>query len=199
MNRKERRNLQRQGVQVPKDPTLSIKLSTLGKSIMTPEMQMAMMHEINQQCLEKDDLLALDVDCMVLWTLHRHLGFGVKRLHDFYLAMAAEHRRMRDFYEMDDLYPERLKLKELGADVEQWQRRCWPMSPKPWENAEGYADPTAYNAIKKVSAEGHEALDAKVNTLIKVLKFIIAESGFELVARIELRDRKTGRFLDDQM
>lgn len=53
------------------------------------------------------------------------------------------------------------------------------MSPKPWENAEGYADPTAYNAIKKVSAEGHEALDAKVNTLIKVLKFIIAESGFE--------------------
>lgn len=71
---------------------------------MTPEMQMAMMHEINQQCLEKDDLLALDVDCMVLWTLHRHLGFGVKRLHDFYLAMAAEHRRMRDFYEMDDLY-----------------------------------------------------------------------------------------------
>lgn len=61
------------------------------------------------------------------------------------------------------------------------------MSPKPWENAEGYADP-------KVSAEGHEALDAKVNTLIKVLKFIIAESGFELTARIELRDRKTGRF-----
>ena len=36
------------------------------------------------------------------------------------------------------------------------------MSPKPWENAEGYADPTAYNAIKKVSAEGNEALDAKV-------------------------------------
>ena len=152
MNRKERRNLQRQGVQVPKDPTLNIKLSALGKSIMTPEMRAAMMHEINQQCLEKDDLLALDVDCMVLWTLHRHLGFGVKRLHDFYLAMAAEHRRMRDFYEMDDLYPERLKL------------------------------------------EGHEALDAKVNTLIKVLKFIIAESGFELAARIELRDRKTGRF-----
>lgn len=117
MNRKERRNLQRQGVQVPKDPTLNIKLSALGKSIMTPEMQMAMMHEINQQCLEKDDLLALDVDCMVLWTLHRHLGFGVKRLHDFYLAMAAEHRRMRDFYEMDDLYPERLKLKELSKNL----------------------------------------------------------------------------------
>ena len=33
----------------------------------------------------------------------------------------------------------------------------------------------------------------KVNFLIKVLKFIIAESGFELLARIELKDKKTGR------
>lgn len=65
-----------------------------------------------------------------LWTLHRHLDFGVKRLHDFYLAMAAEHRRMRDFYEMDDLYPERLKLKELGADVEQWQKEVLANEPK---------------------------------------------------------------------
>lgn len=27
----------------------------------------------------------------------------------------------------------------------------------------------------------------------KVLKFIIAESGFELLARIEIKDKKTGR------
>lgn len=37
------------------------------------------------------------------------------------------------------------------------------------------------------------ALEGKVNFLIKVLKFIIAESGFELLARIELKDKKTGR------
>lgn len=60
----------------------------------------------------------------------RHLALGLKRLHDFYLAMAAEHRRMRDFYEMDDLYPERLKLKELGADVEQWQKEVLANEPK---------------------------------------------------------------------
>ena len=36
-------------------------------------------------------------------------------------------------------------------------------------------------------------LDGKVNFLIKVLKYIIAESGFELLARIELRDKRTGR------
>ena len=37
------------------------------------------------------------------------------------------------------------------------------------------------------------ALEGKVNFLIKVLKFIIAESGFELLARIEIKDKKTGR------
>ena len=64
---------------------------------------------------------------------------------------------------------------------------------KPWENGEGYYDPTAYAAIQNITQEEREALDAKVNLLIKVLKFIIAESGFELLARIELRDKKTGR------
>ena len=130
MNRRERRNLQRQGVQVPKDPTLSIKLSALGKAVMTPEMETAMLHEINQQCLEADDRLSLDVDAVVLWTLHQHMGFGVKRLHRFYLAMAAEPRRMRDFYQMDDTYPERYKLKELGADLEEWQKEVLADDPE---------------------------------------------------------------------
>ena len=117
-------------MQVPKDPTLSIKLSALGKAVMTPEMETAMLHEINQQCLEADDRLSLDVDAVVLWTLHQHMGFGAKRLHRFYLAMAAEHRRMRDFYQMDDTYPERYKLKELGADLEEWQKEVLADDPE---------------------------------------------------------------------
>jgi len=122
MNRAQRRKAAKAGLPVQKDPTLNIKLSELGKGIMTPNMRMAMDHEINQQCLEADERLALDIDTMVLWTLHRHLGFGVKRLHDFYVAMAAEHRRMREYYQMDDMYPERSKLKELGVDLEAWQK-----------------------------------------------------------------------------
>lgn len=66
------------------------------------------------------------------------------------------------------------------------------MAHKPWENAEGYADPTARDALKPIIQE-ENALEGKVNFLIKVLKFIIAESGFELLARIELKDKKTGR------
>lgn len=53
------------------------------------------------------------------------------------------------------------------------------MTPKPWENGEGYPDPTAYNALRPIMQED-AALEGKVNFLIKVLKFIIAESGFTL-------------------
>lgn len=101
MNRRERRKLQKQGVQVPKDPSINIKLSDLGRGIMTPAMESAMMHEINQQCLEADARFSLDLDTMVLWTLYQCYGWREKRLHD--------------------LYPERYKLKEKGIDVEKWQ------------------------------------------------------------------------------
>ncbi len=44
MNRRERRKLKKQGIQVPKDPSINIKLSDLGRDIMTPTMESAMMH-----------------------------------------------------------------------------------------------------------------------------------------------------------
>lgn len=67
-----------------------------------------------------------------------------------------------------------------------------PDNKNPFLNAGGYPDPTAYQALKPIIREEAE-LDGKVNFLIKVLKYIIAESGFELLARIELRDKRTGR------
>lgn len=67
------------------------------------------------------------------------------------------------------------------------------MTPKPRENAEGYTDPTAYTALRHIQQEENAELDAKVNTLIKVLKYIVSLSGFELINRIELRDKKSGR------
>ena len=62
----------------------------------------------------------------------------------------------------------------------------------PFLNASECPDPTAYHALRPIIREEAE-LDSKVNFLIKVLKYVIAESGFELLARIELRDKKTGR------
>ena len=57
-------------------------------------------------------------------------------------------------------------------------------------NASGCPDPTAYAAIEKVSKEELE-LSNKVLKLLKVLKTIIDWAGFELISRIEIRDKKT--------
>ena len=63
----------------------------------------------------------------------------------------------------------------------------------PYYNSEGYTDPTAYGALKPIM-QADAALEAKTNFLIKVLKFIANEAGFDVTNRIELCDRKTGRF-----
>jgi len=64
--------------------------------------------------------------------------------------------------------------------------------PKPWENAEGYKDPTAYEGMKNV-IQDEQRQQKRVNDLIFVLKFIINLAGFDLLNRIEIKDRKTGR------
>ena len=60
------------------------------------------------------------------------------------------------------------------------------------KNAEGYSDPTAHNAITKVMREENEQ-QRRINALIGSLKFFIDLAGFDLLNRIEVRDRKTGR------
>lgn len=66
------------------------------------------------------------------------------------------------------------------------------MADNPKRNSEGYSDPTAYLGLRSIIRE-ENALEGEVNALIKVLKYIIGKSGFELVSRIELKDKKTGR------
>lgn len=55
-------------------------------------------------------------------------------------------------------------------------------------NTEGYSDPTAYNTLKKEEYE-----EKKLNKLIYSLKRTIELNGFELLNRIELKDKKSGR------
>lgn len=60
------------------------------------------------------------------------------------------------------------------------------------KNSSGYYDPTAYLGTKAVIREENEQ-QRRVTDLIGVLKYIIDKAGFDLLARIEIRDRKTGR------
>lgn len=120
MNRKERRALERQG-KIPKaEPTYMMKPSEIKRAALKGPGEEAMRHEINQQILEQDKAFTLDIDTMYLWTLHSKYGWGLKRLKQFYRGVFAEHIRMREFYEMDEMYPERYKLKEKGIDIEAW-------------------------------------------------------------------------------
>lgn len=66
------------------------------------------------------------------------------------------------------------------------------MGNKSWQNKEGYADPTAYEGLKPIIREDEEQ-QKRLNNLIFVLKYIIRLAGFELLNRIELKDRKSGR------
>lgn len=122
MNRKERRKLEKKGVKVKSEPVLLMKPSEIGKAATKGVGYDAMVHEINQQILEKDKEYQLDIDTMVLWSLKQFAGWGPKKLKAFYYFMFKEHLRMRGFYELDDLYPERHKLKERGVDLEEWYK-----------------------------------------------------------------------------
>ena len=62
----------------------------------------------------------------------------------------------------------------------------------PVRNAEGYADPTAHNAMENILNEQKET-DSRCNRLISVIKDTISLAGFELIARIEIRDKATGK------
>lgn len=66
----------------------------------------------------------------------------------------------------------------------------------PLRNAEGYMDLTAHDALTNVMRDKQLELDEadlRCNRLIKSIKTLIDLAGFELTARVEVRDRRTGR------
>lgn len=65
-----------------------------------------------------------------------------------------------------------------------------------YRNKEGYPDPTAGEALGAVVKEERQEArerNAAVTSLITMLKQIISLAGFELVGRIVLRDKETGK------
>lgn len=60
------------------------------------------------------------------------------------------------------------------------------------KNSEGYSDPTACKAVTKVMQEEQERL-RRVTAVVGILKSAADLAGFDLVNRVVLRDRKTGR------
>ena len=59
----------------------------------------------------------------------------------------------------------------------------------PFFNHECYPDPTAYHAIKAADSE----VDRQVRKLVNVIRDIVSMTDFEIVGRIELKHKKSGR------
>lgn len=76
--------------------------------------------------------------------------------------------------------------------MDKWKKGGMTLVKDPRKNAEGYADPTAYYGMKDVIRQETE-VENRATELIRVLKFIIRACGFELTARIRIKDIKTGK------
>ena len=63
-------------------------------------------------------------------------------------------------------------------------------------NAEGYPDPTAGEAYRNIVREERE-VDAerlaKISALVPILRATAELAGFDIIGRIPLRDRDTGK------
>lgn len=67
---------------------------------------------------------------------------------------------------------------------------------KPWLNNSGCPDPTAYAALKNVQREEriqNEAVDEAAHKVVSTIKNILDLSGFEMVGRIQIRHKKSGK------
>ena len=81
--------------------------------------------EINKQILEHDLQFQIDNDSAILEMLHVHFGFGKKRLRKAWKLFYAEHKKLREHYEMtpeDGGWLCRQRLLKIGVDVEAWYK-----------------------------------------------------------------------------
>ena len=61
---------------------------------------------------------------------------------------------------------------------------------KPWLNGSGCPDPTAYKAIKNIQ---NQPIDDVAHKVVTTIKNILDLSGFELVGRIQIQHKKSGK------
>lgn len=89
---------------------------------LTAKEKKAMNLEISRQIAEAERKHANDLDILILYVLHVHLGFGKTRLRRFYEAFSAEHDALIAHYEMpeDNVWLADQMLKRIGVDVAVW-------------------------------------------------------------------------------
>lgn len=94
-------------------------------AVMSAAEKKAMDMEIQRQLAEYDRKHIREIDALVLWELREQLGFGNKRLKKFYDNFSRGIEALIRRYEMeqgDDVWLCTYKLKEIGCDLEKWEK-----------------------------------------------------------------------------
>ena len=85
----------------------------------------AMNIEITRQLIERDKKYQADIDALILYVLMSY-GCKKKRLKQFWKRFVAEHKKLREFFEMDQQgdseWLAHRMLREIGVDVHQWYK-----------------------------------------------------------------------------
>ena len=79
--------------------------------------------EIKHQLAEYNHKNLQEIDAMILWELHEQLGFGEKRLKEFYKRFVLGIQDLNERYELgseDNCWLCTKKLKYAGFDIEKW-------------------------------------------------------------------------------
>ncbi len=93
-------------------------------------------------------------------------------------------------YEMeqgDDVWLCTYKLKEIGCDLEKWDKKKEVTNERP-KNSEGYSDPTAYQAMMNLEIE-----ELRFKKLLRSIKDVCDLADFEIEGRVVLIDKRSGR------
>ena len=66
---------------------------------------------------------------------------------------------------------------------------------KPWLNESGCPDPTTYQVMKNIQKEEryNNLVDDNAHKVVTAIKNILDVTGFELVERVQIRHKKSGK------
>lgn len=98
------------------------------KKKMSPSQERAMMKEIKRQCAAYWEKHELELMAMILWYLHVNpkTKWGKKNLKEFFMGFTPMLEELLNRYDMetDDekFWLCTYKLKEIGIDLEEWQK-----------------------------------------------------------------------------
>lgn len=93
---------------------------------MSKTAQTAFNDEVNRQLAARTKDWYVNLDALILYTLHESFGFGKERLKKFFDNMLSNNEELMKYYQMNDVeFICKTKLKNIGVDVDMWNENIF--------------------------------------------------------------------------